>query len=92
MTFAQPIVIVQDGPGICPGGKITLSTNDPALTDYKWEVFRSSGWSAVPFENNARLSTAEPGRYHLLGRDISGFARISNELNLIALPSGITTY
>jgi len=87
MTLAHPIVIVQDGPGICPGGKITLSTNDPSLTDYKWEVFRSTGWSAVPFENNARLSTGEPGKYHLLGRDISGVVRVSNELNLIALPS-----
>jgi gliding motility-associated-like protein len=87
MTFAQPIVIIQDGPGICPGGKITISTNDPSLVDYKWEIFRSSGWSAVPFENNSKLSTAEPGRYHLLGRDNLGVSRISNELNLIALPA-----
>jgi gliding motility-associated-like protein len=87
LTFAQPIVITQDGPGICPGGKITISTNDTLLTSYKWEIFRGSSWSAVPFENNAKLSTAEPGKYHLLGREASGISRISNELNIVLLPA-----
>ncbi len=87
LSFAQSIIIVQDGPGICPGGKITISTSDPTLVDYKWEIFRGTGWSAVPFENNSKLSTAEPGRYHLLGRDNSGISKISNELNIIGLPA-----
>lgn len=87
LTFAQSIIIVQDGPGICPGGKITISTNDASLVDYKWEIFRNTGWSAVPFENNAKLSTAEPGKYHLLAIDNSGASRVSNELNIVLLPS-----
>ena len=87
LTFAQPIVIVKDGPGICPGGKITISTTDASLVDYKWEIFRDTGWSAVPFENNAKLSTAEPGKYHLLAIDNVGASRISNELNIVLLPS-----
>ena len=87
LSFAQSIIIVQDGPGICPGGKITISTSDPTLVDYKWEIFRGSAWSAVPFENNSKLSTAEPGKYHLLGRDNSGIPKVSNELNIIGLPS-----
>ena len=87
LTFAQPIVIAQDGPGICPGGKITISTTDPSLVSYKWEIYRGTAWSAVPFENNAKLSTTEPGRYHLLGREVSGLSRVSNELNIILLPA-----
>ena len=87
LSFAQSIIIVQDGPGICPGGKITISTNDPTLVDYKWEIFRGSAWSAVPFENNSKLSTAEPGKYHLLGRDNLGISKVSNELNIVGLPS-----
>lgn len=87
LIFAQPIVIEQDGPGICPGGKITISTNDASLVSYKWEIFRGSGWSAVPYQNNAKLSTDEPGRYHLLAIDNLGVSRISNELNIVALPA-----
>jgi gliding motility-associated-like protein len=87
LAFAQPILIVQDGPGICPGGKITISTNDPSLQSYKWEIFRGTAWSAVPFENNAKLSTDEPGRYHLLAIDNLGVSRISNELNIVLLPA-----
>lgn len=87
LIFAQPIVIVQDGPGICPGGKITISTNDPTLVSYKWEIFRVNAWSAVPFQNDAKLSTAEAGKYHLLAIDNAGISRISNELDVIDLPS-----
>ena len=87
LTFAQPIVIIQDGPGICPGGKITISTTDASLVDFKWEIFRGTAWSAVPFENNAKLSTAEPGKYHLLAIDNLGVTRVSNELNIVALPA-----
>ena len=87
LSFAQSIIIVQDGPGICPGGKITISTSDPTLVDYKWEIFRGTAWSAVPFENNSKLSTAEPGKYHLLGRDNLGVSKVSNELNIIELPA-----
>ena len=87
LIFAQPIVITQDGPGICPGGKITISTNDASLTSYKWEIFRVNAWSAVPFQNNSKLSTDEPGKYHLLAIDNLGISRVSNELNIIALPA-----
>jgi gliding motility-associated-like protein len=87
LTFAQAIIIVADGPGICPGGKITISTTDPSLTDYKWEIFRGTAWSAVPFSNNPKLSTAEPGKYHLLGIDNLGASRVSNELNIVLLPA-----
>ena len=87
MAFAQPIVIVQDGPGICPGGKITISTNDDSLVSYKWEIFRGSAWSAVPYQNSAKLSTDEPGQYHLLAIDNSGISRVSNELNIVSLPA-----
>jgi gliding motility-associated-like protein len=87
LTFARPIVIIQDGPGICPGGRITISTTDPSLVNYKWEIFRGSAWSAVPFENNARLSTDEPGRYHLLAIDNLGVPRVSNDLNIVLLPA-----
>ena len=87
LSYAQPIRIIADGPGICPGGKITISTADPSLTDYKWEIFRSTAWSAVPFSNNPKLSTAEPGKYHLLGVDVSGVQRVSNELDIVLLPS-----
>lgn len=87
LIFAQPIVITQDGPGICPGGKITISTNDASLVSYKWEIFRVNAWSAVPLQNNAKLSTDEPGKYHLLAIDNLGISRISNELDIIALPA-----
>jgi len=87
LLFSQKIVITQDGPGICPGGKITISTNDPSLVSYKWEIFRVGAWSAVPYSNDSKLSTDEPGKYHLLAIDNTGISRISNELNIIGLPS-----
>lgn len=87
LTFSQAIVITQDGPGICPGGKVTISTNDQTLVSYKWEFFRNGAWSAVPYQNEAKLSIAESGKYHLLAIDNDGKSRISNELNIIDLPA-----
>lgn len=87
LTYAQTTVITQDGPGICPNGSITLSTSDASLVSYKWEILRNTGWSAVPYANNATLNTTEIGIYHLLAVDKSGIPKISNQLNIIGLSS-----
>ena len=87
LTYSQTIVITKDGPGICPNGSITLSTSDASLVSYKWEILRNTGWSAVPYADNATLNTTEIGIYHLLAVDKSGISRISNQLNIIGLLS-----
>lgn len=76
-----------DGPGICPNGSITLSTSDPSLVSYKWEILRSTGWSAVPYADNSTLNTTEIGIYHLLAVDKLGISKVSNQLNVVGLPS-----
>ena len=86
LTYSQPI-ITMDGPGICPNGSITLSTSDPSLVSYKWEILRSTGWSAVPYADNATLNTTEIGIYHLLAVDKLGISKVSNQLNVVGLPS-----
>ena len=86
LTYSQPI-ITMNGPGICPNGSITLSTNDASLVSYKWEILRNTGWSAVPYADNSTLNTTEIGTYHLLAVDKLGISRVSNELNVVGLPS-----
>ena len=87
LTYSQTIVITKDGPGICPNGSITLSTSDVSLVSYKWEILRNTGWSAVPYADNATLNTTEIGTYHLLAVDKSGISRTSNQLNIVGLSS-----
>ncbi len=87
----QSITIVKDGVGICPSGSITLSCKDPDLIAYKWQFYRgtSLGWSAVDSTgiNGSVLTHNEIGKYRLLATFKDGTPRISNELNVIGLPS-----
>jgi len=87
LTYSQTILIATNGAGICPGGNITLSTSDPSLVSYKWEILLSTGWSAVPLQNNSTYTTGKKGLYHLLAIDNLGISRTSNQLNVVLLPS-----
>jgi hypothetical protein len=89
LTFAQPIVIVQDGPGICPDAQIKISTSDPSLIKYQWQQLLANGWSAVPYadNNNLDVNYKDANIYRLVATDNLGNTRISNELNLIKLPA-----
>ena len=87
LTYSQAIVITKNGSGICPNGSITLSISDASLVSYKWEILRNTGWSAVPYADNATLNTTEIGIYHLLAVDKAGVSRMSNQLNVVGLPS-----
>lgn len=89
LTFAQPIKIVQDGPGICPNAQIKISTSDQSLIKYQWQQLLPNGWSAVPYADNNNLSVnyKDANIYRLVATDNLGNTRISNELNLIKLPA-----
>lgn len=80
------ILIQKDGPGLCPGGSIGLSTIDPSLVSYKWEIFRNiaQGWSAVNSSSasSATLTHNEAAKYRLLAVDNTNAQRISNEIDV----------
>ncbi len=81
------ITIVKDGVGICPGGSITLSINDPSLVTFQWQQLLSTGWSAVPYANNNKLqvSYSNANKYRLLATNNAGISYISNVLDLVQL-------
>lgn len=86
---AQNILIVKDGVGICPNGVISLSTTDPTLISYQWQILRGTGWSAInsATANSPKLTHNEAGIYRLLGTDGTATSRISNEVIVNLLPS-----
>lgn len=83
---AQTILILKNGPGLCPGGSIGLSTTDPTLVTYQWQIYRNAaqGWSAVNSATaaSATLTHNEAAIYRLLAVDNVGGSRISNEVTV----------
>jgi gliding motility-associated-like protein len=81
---AQTILIVKDGPGLCPGGSIGIKTTDPTLVSYQWQIYRNAaqGWSAVNSSSasSASLTHNEAATYRLLAIDNANVSRISNEV------------
>ena len=80
------ILIQKDGPGLCPGGSIGLSTIDPTLITYQWQIYRNAvqGWSAVNSSSaaSATLTHNEAAIYRLLAVDNGGASRVSNEVTV----------
>ena len=85
VSFAQ-ITIKKNGAGICPGGKIELSCDNPDLVDYTWEFLRPAPlfWSPLT-DKTSSFSHFEVGKYRLTARDRFNVVKVSNVLDIISL-------
>ncbi len=84
-TFAMPIIIIKNGPGICPGGSITLSCNEPNIATYKWQEFIMGSWNDVPNSNSPNFFTGKAGRFRLTANDNLGNYLESNFFDIVLL-------
>jgi gliding motility-associated-like protein len=85
MTFALPIVITKNGPGICPGSNITLSCSEPNIVTYTWQQLNSGSWGNASAPNSPNFVTGKAGRFRLTATDISGNYLESNDFDIVLL-------
>jgi gliding motility-associated-like protein len=82
---AQSITITKNGPGICPGGSITLSCLAPDIVTYTWQEFTGGLWGNASVPNSPNFVTGKPGRFRLTATDNSGKYLESNDFDIVLL-------
>lgn len=84
--IAQNITIKKNGGGICPGGIVTLSCDEPNLVVYTWQEFTAGLWGNVPGSSSSKtFDTGLPGRFRLTATDNLGNYKESNYFDIVLL-------
>jgi gliding motility-associated-like protein len=83
---AQNITIKKNGAGICPGGIVTLSCDEPNLLVYTWQEFTAGLWGNVPGSSSSKtFDTGLPGRFRLTATDNLGNYKESDYFDIVLL-------